>query len=218
MFLNKKNTFLIVIIVFLSSGCSGWLHNRSYLKEMEQVKDNFFVPRKDFEVVSGDSGKQFRSKREITRRTPLTYKKRQQRRRKRSLLRELDQKEGGLSRRESKRYRRNEGLFNNDSERIYYLNLPIEDRLGYLSRKRGNLKRLDFADSKYTSFERGAIRKRQLFVGMTKRAVKRSWGSPERVEFAGNPRQQNEKWTFYHGKSRKNVFFESGIVQGWEFY
>ena len=82
----------------------------------------------------------------------------------------------------------------------------------------GGVRRLDFEDSPFTSLERRAIKKRQLFVGMTKGAVRRSWGPPIRVEFAGNPRQENEKWTFYHGKSRKNVFFESGIVQGWEFY
>ena len=114
-------------------------------------------------------------------------------------------------------HRNNRDLFDSNSERIYYLNLPIEDRLGYLSRKRGDLRRLDFKDTGYSSLERRAIKKRQLFVGMTKGAVRRSWGSPERVEYAGNPQMQNEKWTFYHGRSRKNVFFESGIVQGWDF-
>ena len=217
MFLTFKNTFFILLIAFMNVGCSGWLHKRSFLMEMDEIKDNFFVPRKDFEVVSGDTGKQFRSKREIARRTPLTYKKRQIRDKKNSIIRELAKKEGALSRREYKRYKQHRELFNNDSERIYYLNLSLEDRLGYLSRKMGGVRRLDFEDSPFTSLERRAIKKRQLFVGMTKSAVRRSWGTPIRVEF-GNPRQENEKWTFYHGKSRKNVFFESGIVQGWEFY
>ena len=79
MYLSVKHAFFIFMIVFFTSGCSGWLHQRSFLKEMEEVKDGFFVPRQDFEVISGDSGRQFRSRREIARRTPPTYKKRQQR-------------------------------------------------------------------------------------------------------------------------------------------
>ena len=217
MFLSLKGNFFIFIILFLNAGCSSWLHQRTFLKEMDEVKDGFFIPRKDFEVISGDTGKQFRSKREIERRTPLTAKKRQKRDLNNFLSSELNDKESRLSKRESRRYRSNRELFDSDSERIYYLNLPMEDRLGYLSRKRGDLRRLDFKDTGYSNLERRAIRKRQLFVGMTKGAVRRSWGSPEKVEYAGNPRMENEKWTFYHGRSRKNVFFESGIVQGWDF-
>ncbi len=217
MFLSLKGNFFIFIILFLNAGCSSWLHQRTFLKEMDEVKDGFFVPRKDFEVISGDTGKQFRSKREIERRTPLTHKKRKKRDLNNFLSSELNYKESRLSKRESRRYRSNRELFDSDSERIYYLNLPMEDRLGYLSRKRGDLRRLDFKDTGYSNLERRAIRKRQLFVGMTKGAVRRSWGSPEKVEYAGNPRMENEKWTFYHGRSRKNVFFESGIVQGWDF-
>ena len=208
---------MIFTILFISSGCSNWLHQRTFLKEMDEVKDGFFVPRKDFEVISGDSGKQFRSKREIGRRTPLTYKKRQKRELNNYLSKELDYKESRLSNKESRRYRSNRDLFDSNSEKIYYLNLPMEDRLGYLARKRGDLRRLDFKDTGYSNLERRAIKKRQLFIGMTKSAVRRSWGSPERVEYAGSPQMQNEKWTFYHGRSRKNVFFESGIVQGWDF-
>ena len=187
------------------------------MKEMDEMKDGFFIPRDDFEIVSGDSGKQFRSKREIARRTPLTNKKRRKRDLNNYLSNELNYKESRLTKRESRRYRDNRELFDSDSERIYYLNLPIEDRLGYLSRRRGDLRRLDFKDTGYSSLEKRAIKKRQLFVGMTKSAVRRSWGSPEKVEYAGSPQMQNEKWTFYHGRSRKNVFFESGIVQGWDF-
>ena len=217
MLLSLRSNFIICIIFFISTSCSSWLHQRTFLKEMDEVKEGFFVPRKDFEVVPGDTGKQFRSRREIGRRTPLTHKKRQKRELNDYLSKELDYKERRLSKKESRRYRNNGELFDSDSERIYYLNLPIEDRLGYLSRKRGDLRRLDFKDTGYSSLERRAIKKRQLFVGMTKGAVRRSWGSPERVEYAGNPQMQNEKWTFYHGRSRKNVFFESGIVQGWDF-
>ena len=217
MFLSLKGNFFIFIILFLNAGCSSWLHQRTFLKEMDEVKDGFFVPRKDFEVISGDTGKQFRSKREIERRTPLTHKKRKKRDLNNFLSSELNYKESRLSKRESRRYRSSRELFDSDSERIYYLNLPMEDRLGYLSRKRGDLRRLDFKDTGYSNLERRAIRKRQLFVGMTMGAVRRSWGSPEKVEYAGNPRMENEKWTFYHGRSRKNVFFESGIVQGWDF-
>ena len=216
MFLGFKNSFFVFIVFLLSTGCASWVHQRTFLKEMDEMKDGFFVPRKDFEVVSGDSGSQFRSKREIARRTPLTHKKRRKRDLKNHLSRELDYKESRLSKGESRRYRNNRELFDSDSERIYYLNLPMEERLGYLSRKQGDLRRLNFKDTGYSNLERRAIKKRQLFVGMTKGAVRRSWGTPEKVEYAGNPQMQNEKWTFYHGRSRKNVFFESGTVQGWD--
>ena len=110
MFLSLKGNFFIFIILFLNAGCSSWLHQRTFLKEMDEVKDGFFVPRKDFEVISGDTGKQFRSKREIERRTPLTAKKRQKRDLNNFLSSELNYKESRLSKRESRRYRSNREL------------------------------------------------------------------------------------------------------------
>ncbi len=68
------------------------------------------------------------------------------------------------------------------------------------------------------SLLRGHTNQRKgLYVGMDKQAVIRSWGKPYRIEVAGNPKNQNERWIFNKGNSRIDyVYFESGIVQGWE--
>ena len=51
---------------------------------------------------------------------------------------------------------------------------------------------------------------------MSKTEVQRIWGSPSRVDVAGNPKMENERWSFYHNGRVKTVFFESGRVEGWE--
>lgn len=56
----------------------------------------------------------------------------------------------------------------------------------------------------------------EIFVGMTKTEVRSIWGGPNRVEVAGNPREENERWAFYHNGSVKLVYFEQGLVQGWQ--
>ncbi len=54
--------------------------------------------------------------------------------------------------------------------------------------------------------------------------VRRSWGSPDNVDVAGNPLYGNERWRFkryspspegYRLQS-KLVYFEGGKVVGWE--
>ena len=204
--------------MFFVTGCADWVHQRTYLKEMDETKDGFFVPDRDFAVLSGDSGRRYRSKAEIAERTPVFGKKRRKWERKKFLRRELNRKEERLGEEEYKNYQRYRNRFDNDSERIYYMNLPIEERLNYLSRKRGQNRIGQRKREGVSNIEKMAIRKRQLYVGMGKEAVIQSWGRPEKVEFAGNPRMGNEKWTFYHGESRKKVFFESGFVQGWDIY
>jgi outer membrane protein assembly factor BamE (lipoprotein component of BamABCDE complex) len=56
----------------------------------------------------------------------------------------------------------------------------------------------------------------ELFVGMKKDDVVRNWGRPARIEVAGDPSYQNERWAFYFNGKTKNVYFENGKVQGWE--
>jgi hypothetical protein len=41
------------------------------------------------------------------------------------------------------------------------------------------------------------------------------WGRPAQVEVAGNPDNENERWTFFESGSMRQVYFESGSVQGW---
>ena len=41
-------------------------------------------------------------------------------------------------------------------------------------------------------------------------------GKPMRVEIAGNPRYENERWLYRMNGASKYIYFESGQVQGWE--
>lgn len=61
-------------------------------------------------------------------------------------------------------------------------------------------------------------------LGMNKRWVKRSMGSPKHVEVAGNPKYGNERWVYERSvptmdgyyKEWKVIYFEGGSVVGWE--
>jgi hypothetical protein len=214
-FFNSK-VIVFIIVAFLGTGCADWVEKRSFIKEMEETKDGFFVPDRDFPVLSGDTGTRFRTKKEMTDRIPFSHKKRRKLERRNSLRRELRSKEKRLSERESRNYHRHQNYFKNDSEKIFYLNLPVEERIGYLLNKRGHSEKYWDKKHNFSSLEKRAIRRRQLYVGMKKDAVTKSWGRPEKIEYAGNPKMGHEKWTFYHGQSRKSVYFESGFVQGWE--
>ena len=48
------------------------------------------------------------------------------------------------------------------------------------------------------------------------------WGEPSNVDTAGDPRDGNQRWTYYSGLSsryglgsKRVVFFENGRVAGW---
>lgn len=56
----------------------------------------------------------------------------------------------------------------------------------------------------------------EIFVGMTKDEVRGIWGGPNQIEVAGNPREENERWSFYYNGEVKYVYFEQGVVQGWQ--
>lgn len=182
---------------------------------MEHETDGFFVAGKDFPMVPGDSGKAYRDRSEIKKRTPSSDFEKANTRNKSSIKNELVSKEDKLSADEYRQYKEHEEYFQNESEKIYYLSLPLADRLHYLTSKRrvimgtsakGN--RIDYYDTK-NDFNRA------VYVGMDKNSVIRTWGRPERVEVAGDPRHENERWTFYDAGRVQFIYFESGRVQGW---
>jgi hypothetical protein len=63
-----------------------------------------------------------------------------------------------------------------------------------------------------------------ITLGMTRQAVRESWGAPEAVEVAGNPIYGNERWNYSEQVAsqdgfrteKRTVFFDSGRVSGWE--
>lgn len=63
-----------------------------------------------------------------------------------------------------------------------------------------------------------------LRIGMEKNRVKRSLGSPQQVEVAGNPKYENERWIYEtkvptldgYYEEKQVIYFEGGNVVGWE--
>ena len=100
------------------------------------------------------------------------------------------------------------------SERIFFLKLSPFDRQDYLA-SRG------FLSAREEVALRGPaqyfkLRKNEVAFGMQKPDVLDSLGKPLRVEVAGNPRHENERWLYQFNGAPKYIYFESGEVQGWE--
>lgn len=53
-------------------------------------------------------------------------------------------------------------------------------------------------------------------MGMTKEEVMDQLGRPTKVEVAGNPENENERWGYLANGAMKYIYFESGYVEGWE--
>jgi len=202
---------MLLSLVVLGSSCSLLAPNRSFVSSMARDSDGYFVPNKHFRTVSGDSGRGDRSYEEVMKRTPASYQSRQHL---------LSQGALGVERREleeaqpeslAAHYRKNQKEFNNDSEKIYFLRLKnMEEREQYLAGRRGDV----LPD--FTGVERSnAVRNRDILLGMSKDTVAESWGQPQRVDVAGNPRYENERWTYVKNGKLRHVYFESGRVEGW---
>ena len=110
-------------------------------------------------------------------------------------------------------YQRHKMHLKNISEKIYFLRLlTLEERDQYLgSRGRAVLKRkrLELMGPLYGT-------EGHVFAGMTKDDVIRAWGFPNRRHTAGRERYQNERWTYAGYGEMRFVYFERGVVQGWE--
>lgn len=215
---------ILISLAFLLSGCAEMYENRSFVKEMDHETDGIFVAGRDFNVVPGDGPGAYRSEREIQKRTPPSGLNEEQRTEFRSIQRELSKKEANLSPREYQDWQQIRRNFESPSQQIYYLNLSRGEKREYLStnfnaedlpthlrrnrRKRGNSRAIASIDP------RGYADK-EIIMGMRKTEVEGLWGRPARVDVAGNPTFQNERWSFYENGRMKQVFFEGGRVQGW---
>ncbi len=108
----------------------------------------------------------------------------------------------------------------NDLERLQFLELDstaARDR--YLNAKGIN------GDQISHPFEmQSLVDQNDIAAGMTRQAVKESWGPPDDVEIAGNPLYGNEKWKYSeqvtssegYMTEKRTVTFEGGRVVGWE--
>lgn len=207
----KKPSILVGILslLFLCS-CSEFVIKRSYQDEMERDSDGVFVADKDFPTVSGDSGQAYRSPEEIKLRTPPTPSTKKKLDYLSSLDDELTTLEEGLPENEFQHYSRYKDKLENISEKIYFLRLKnVRARDEYLYGKG------IYAEKGSSPQEEEAIRNRDILLGMSKEAVSRSWGRPVRVDVAGDPSFENERWAFYRAGRVQYIYFESGRVQGW---
>jgi len=210
-----RSTSIISLLILVS--CAQLFNRRQFVEEMDREDKRLFRPGQDFELVEGDSGSPYRSDSDIASRTPKTAYALQNERESSSLLNELRKKEDSLNRKELHRYKRNEGHFKNESEKIYYLGLSPMDRINYLKIKGGTLRPRIMSRIVHRPMTMQNIIREDanLYIGMEKDEVKSRWGKPNYVDVAGDPVRQNERWSYLNNDNTKQIFFEAGRVQGW---
>jgi hypothetical protein len=78
-------------------------------------------------------------------------------------------------------------------------------------------------DSGASRERRYAVTRENVTFGMGMGEVAAIWGDPSDVQSAGDPREGNQKWTYFSGLSsrygmgsRRVVYFENGRVAGWK--
>lgn len=203
---------------------------RQFISEMEYQYDQpLFSAHKDFMVVAGDNGRDYRTQRQIFDRTPASARDAEQMEYDHSLKRELSFLENKLSESEYQEYIQYQDKLGNISQKIYFLRLSEGEKTRYLT-SRGIIdtkQRADIAaySPRASNFYQAAIaapsaqnympRVNDIALGMTKDDVVQNWGQPERREVAGDPNLQNERWAYRKAGSVKYIYFESGRVEGW---
>lgn len=200
------------------------VEQRSFENEMDFETDGFIIPGQDFEVTPGDSGQAYWTNEDIQNRTPASEYGIKQRREYNSLRMELMKRESRLSEVEYREYQRVKDYLQTDSEKIYYLKLPVNMRSSYLqgksmkysydnTRYRYNASRSPA--QAYDPFGRNQAIASGVSKGMKKQEVEGVWGRPERIDVAGNPQFENERWLYSRGGRTQIVYFENGRVNGW---
>lgn len=208
---SKKIIFTLSLTLSICS-CSV-MTNRSYLAEMENDSDEaFFRPREDFQVVPGDTGRSWRTEKEIRSRTPASASQLMHKRENDSLENELARLESAQSEGAARHYQQYRKRLGNTSERIYFLQLANRaEREQYL-----NARGLLDTPEPRLAFEMGmAAEQSELLLNMTKEDVISSWGRPDRVDIAGKPSYENERWVYRRDGAVKYIYFEAGKVGGW---
>ena len=209
----KKIINLIVLLSIVS--CAPISLNRSYVDEMQEHEDQgIFVAGKTFETVPGDSGDQSYQRDEMLKRTPFKEEDSPEWSEKQKIEKELKYKVSRLGETQKIWFKRNQHLFENDSQRLYFLSLDGKEREEYLASITSKIVKTSRRSP--ASFLRYSPRgTRAVAVGMAKSEVSKIWGNPHRVDVAGDPNYENERWTFYEGRQKRYVYFESGRVEGW---
>lgn len=205
----KFLSLLLFSLIFTS--CGLMLENRTFLDQMDETNDqSFFVEGRDFRVAAGDSGKVGRTKDEILSRTPQSEEVAASQIADRRLNSEFQNLYNAQSDFARRHYHRYENFFNNVSERIYFLKLgSLDERNQYLMARGAPIGR----NMEMNGYQLKQVN--EIFLGMSKRQVISAWGRPTRIDVAGDPKYENERWAFYDGGRIRYIYFESGSVQGW---
>lgn len=199
-----------ISILFSLTSCADLQLGRNFMAAMEQDDSSFFHPEKDFPVVAGDKA----WSEDTPSRGPASGEEQMNDRASRALRAELRSLESAESDESASLYSEYKDKMRSTSERIYFLKLPPYERKEYLM-TRGFIKEPE--KQMFAPHERiFAIRKNDVLMGMTKLDVMESLGKPLRVEVAGNPRNENERWLYRLQGQQKYIYFESGKVGGWE--
>lgn len=213
----SKNTIVSGVLLgaslVLSTSCSVFMPDRSFIEEMNRESDPYLVAGKDFPVVSGDTGEAYRSHEEIQKRTPSSERSRQKQKEEESIKQELAQKEADIPEEYLDQYSKDKKYLPTDSDKLYYLSLAVSERPNYISIKKQDAQEDQGKGQDFV--QKHSIHSKELYLGMNKGQVIQAWGKPARVEIAGNPRNQNERWLFNEDGNVKQIYFEGGKVQGW---
>jgi hypothetical protein len=222
--MKKHLTFLLSGMLSLV-GCSGFMY-RTHEEKMTQ-ETPFWSPGEDFPVMSGDTGKVRESYDDIRARTPSSEKSKQIQREQILTIQEIESFEAELNEEELEDLKRLAPLFDTPEQKLYYFRLTKSEQANYIELLRdGQIKQvpksnafkeespLPTASKDHWSFLRPKIE--EITTGMEKAQVMQRWGSPTQVAVAGDPVHENERWSFHHGRQRRIVYFEHGVVVGWE--
>jgi hypothetical protein len=201
--------------VFLAS-CGPISVNRSFVDEMDKEEPEYLIAGKNFEVTPGDSGSHPYQHGEMMERTPERAEDYPEWSERQKIKKELNTKLSSLNEEQQNWFRRNEDLFGTDSQKIYFLGLSQSERDEYLDTLHTkNLRKSPRGRAPASRFRYSPRANREVYMGMGKTQVSSLWGKPHRVDVAGDPRYENERWTFYENGRRKFIYFAQGRVEGW---
>ena len=207
--------YLFPTVLLFLSACADLPTGRTYLSEMEHDDSSFYRPDEDFPVVGGDAEVTGMSMDEYRRnRLPRTQEEKGLDRQSQFLRSELQSLESSQPEEDLALYQKYKKKLVTQSEKIYYLKLPRGERRQYLQ-DRGFIE-TQTNRSPASLSQSLTPRRSEVNLGMSKNDVFASLGKPSRVEVAGNPSNENERWLYQVNGSSKYIYFESGVVQGWE--
>ncbi len=199
---------LIQLIIFSSLISCGLIPSRDHWNQMEEQHEPMFRPRENFKVVSGDTGDTMDSIDDYMHRVPAADYSLKARAQKMSLSEELRDLEDRQSEADYNLYLENEAILGSVSEKIYFLKMNSSiERQKYLENK-GYRSRTRLTKVDDIPFE-------SLNPGMSKAEILKRFGRPMSKDIAGNPENENERWSYHNGDEVRYIYFEQGRVDGW---